>query len=613
MFGPKCGNNKDNHTEIPIPAHDTVCWFGVSLDEGALMSSSKFFNVIAVLGAVVLLAIVGVLFYTVSVTGVPRGQTIGYEDRLFDDSVVHTIDIVCDDWEAFKANATNEEYIKVAVVVDDKAMREVGMRAKGNSTLTQVAQEGSDRFSLKLKFDKYTEDQTYYGLEDITLSNMIQDSTCMMDYVCYHLFNEFGVDAPLSSFAWVKVNDEDLGLYTCVEGLGTSFVNRTHNVEDYAIYKPNEQGYETSVVDTEAWDMEKYIAALEELRGGEGTVDRDEVYGTTSSESGGQQQDNGPFGMMGGGSTDTGDAKLQYKGDNPNNYIHILGNSRTDVDEEDVARLVEALRHLGTGEDLENYVDIDEVIRYMVVQHYVQNADSYLGSIIHNFVLYEGSGKLYMTPWDYNLAFGGMMMDSTATDVVNAPIDSPTGSDFVADDEADQNQGGGMFGMGSSSTESYSNRPMVSFIFLNQDYTDRYHELYYEFITTVDIQGIIDNAYNLIKSYVAKDPSAWYTYDEFELGVDTLKKVNELRVQSVYGQLAGTIPSTASGQKADSSSLIDASSITISDMGSQMNTGNGPGHSMGGDSGQQNDGPFGDFFGGGGDNGGDGGGFPFGM
>ena len=587
------------------------------------MSSSKAFNFIAVLGAILMLGIVGVLFYTVSVTGVPRGQTIGYEDRLFDDTYVHQIDIVCDDWEAFKENATNEEYIKVAVVVDDKAMREVGMRAKGNSTLTQVAQEGSDRFSLKLKFDKYTEDQTYFGLEDITLSNMIQDSTCMMDYLCYHLFNEFGVDAPLSSFAWVKVNDEDLGLYTCVEGIGDSFVTRTHNIEDYAVYKPNEQGYETSVVDTEEWDMEKYIAALEELRGGEGTVDRDEVYGTSES-GGGQQQDNGPFGMMmGGGSTDTGDAKLQYKGDNPHNYIHILGNSRTTVDEKAVARLVEALRHLDTGEDLENYLDVEEVIRFMVIQQYVQNADSYLGSIIHNFVLYEGSGKLYMTPWDYNLAFGGMMMDSTATDVVNAPIDSPTGSDFVADDEADQNQGGGMFGMGSSSTESYSNRPMVSFIFLNQDYTDRYHELYYEFITTVDIQGIIDNAYNLIKDYVKKDPSAWYTYDEFELGVETLKKVNELRVQSVYGQLAGTIPSTKSGQQADKSTLIDASGITISDMGSQMNTGNGPGHSMGGDDQQQGGmmGGFGDIFGGGDAGGGGGeagggdagGGFPFGF
>ena len=581
------------------------------------MSSSKAFNAIAIIGAVIMLAIVGVLFYTVSVTGVPRGQTIGYEDRLFDDTRVHQIDIVCDDWEEFKANATNEEYIKVAVVVDDKAMREVGMRAKGNSTLTQVAQEGSDRFSLKLKFDKYTEDQTYYGLVDITLSNMIQDSTCMMDYVCYHLFNEFGVDAPLSSFAWVKVNDEDLGLYTCVEGLGDSFVTRTHNVEDYAIYKPNEQGYETSVVDTEEWDMEEYIAALEELRGGEGTVDRDEVYGTSSSDDG-QAQNSNPFGGMMGGTTDTGDAKLQYKGDNPDNYIHILGNSRTDVDEKAVARLVEALRHLDTGEDLENYIDIEEVIRFMVIQQYVQNGDSYLGSIIHNFVLYEGSGKLYMTPWDYNLAFGGMMMNSTSTDVVNAPIDSPTNADFVSDEEAgDTQQGGGMFGMGgNSSTESYSNRPMVSFIFQNQDYTDMYHKLYYEFITTVDIQGIIDDAYNLIKDYVKKDPSAWYTYEEFELGVETLKKINELRVESVYGQLAGTIPTTVAGQKENPEALIDASDITIADMGSQMNTGNGPGHSMGGDTQQNGMGGFGDFFGGGGgDAGGDagGGGFPFGF
>ncbi|MCD8022927.1 MAG: hypothetical protein LUF30_08150 [Lachnospiraceae bacterium] len=35
---------------------------------------------------------------------------IGYEDRLFDTSRVHTIDIVIDDWESFIESAESEEY-----------------------------------------------------------------------------------------------------------------------------------------------------------------------------------------------------------------------------------------------------------------------------------------------------------------------------------------------------------------------------------------------------------------------------------------------------------------------------------------------------------------------
>lgn len=47
-----------------------------------------------------------------------------------------------------------------------------------------------------------------------------------------------------------------------------------------------------------------------------------------------------------------------------------------------------------------------------------------------------------------------------------------------------------------------------------------------------------------------------------------------LRAQSVQGQLEGAIPSTDNGQSADSSSLVDASSVDISAMGT-MNNGGG--------------------------------------
>ena len=39
------------------------------------------------------------------------GHTIGYEQLLFDQSRVHTIDIVMDDWDGFISNAAAEEYV----------------------------------------------------------------------------------------------------------------------------------------------------------------------------------------------------------------------------------------------------------------------------------------------------------------------------------------------------------------------------------------------------------------------------------------------------------------------------------------------------------------------
>ena len=160
-----------------------------------------------------------------------------------------------------------------------------------------------------------------------------------------------------------------------------------------------------------------------------------------------------------------------------------------------------------------------------------------------------------MLPWDYNLAFGGFQ-GSDAESAVNDPID-----------------------------DVLSDRPMQAWIFSSEEYTELYHEYYEEFLQSADIDGLIDEAYSLIAPYVEKDPTKFCTYDEFETGVQTLKNFCCLRAQSVTGQLDGSIPSTSEAQKESSESLVDASAITISDMGSMGNTMGG----KGGFGGRQND------------------------
>ena len=59
-----------------------------------------------------------------------------------------------------------------------------------------------------------------------------------------------------------------------------------------------------------------------------------------------------------------------------------------------------------------------------------------------------------------------------------------------------------------------------------------------------------------------------YTVEEFDTAVATLKNFCLLRAESIRGQLSGTIPSTTEGQQA-ATTLIDGSSINVSDMGSQ--------------------------------------------
>ena len=147
------------------------------------MSASKHFEKIAWI-ATALTLVVTILFMNGGVLGIEAmAHTMGYENRLFDNTRVHTIDIVMDDWDEFIADATSEEYYTAAMVIDGEAYKNVAIRGKGNTSLSTVASMDSARYSFKVEFDHYDSSITYHGLDKLSLNNLIQDSTMMKDYL----------------------------------------------------------------------------------------------------------------------------------------------------------------------------------------------------------------------------------------------------------------------------------------------------------------------------------------------------------------------------------------------------------------------------------------------
>ena len=252
------------------------------------------------------------------------------------------------------------------------------------------------------------------------------------------------------------------------------------------------------------------------------------------------------FGGMG-----SSDVKLQYSDNSFDSYSNIFKNAKTDITNADKTRLITALKKLSSGEDLESTVSTEEVIRYFVVHNFVVNGDSYTGSMIHNYYLYEKDGQIQMIPWDYNLAFGGFMSMGGASGTVNDPIDTPL------------------------SVTGNGDRPMIDWIFSDEEYTELYHQYFSEFIAKYFDNGyfesLIDNTISMISPYVEKDPTKFCTYEEFIKGSSTLKEFCLLRAESVKGQLNGSIGSTSATQVSDT--LIDANNINISDMGSMGSMG----------------------------------------
>ncbi|MBQ6551844.1 MAG: CotH kinase family protein [Lachnospiraceae bacterium] len=198
---------------------------------------------------------------------------------------------------------------------------------------------------------------------------------------------------------------------------------------------------------------------------------------------------------------------------------------------------------MDTGTDLETYLNVDNVLKYMAVHTFSVNQDSLSGSMAHNYYLYEYEGQLDILPWDYNLSLGGMSMGSggDATSVVNDPIDTP-----------------------------FSGTKFFNAFLENEEYLARYHTYLQELVDEYIDGGKFDEMYERIRGQidelVEEDPTAFYPYDEYETAADYLYRTVKLRGESIKGQLAGTIPSTDAGQRQDSSALVDASDINISAM-----------------------------------------------
>ena len=541
------------------------------------MSTSKHFNRICAAVMVLCLALTLMLCFPENVGIQAASKVIGYESRLFDTSYVHSIDIVMDDWDSFIEDCENEEYSACAVVIDGESYKNIAIRAKGNTSLSQVANYGSDRYSFKLEFDHYSDATTYHGLDKLCLNNIIQDNTYMKDYLCYTMMNFAGVSSPLCSFAYITVNGEDWGLYLAVEAVEDSFLERNYDSTGN-LYKPDSMSMGGGRGNGKDFDQDDFdFSKFDKFNAENDTSDSTE----TSTESTRKQFDfsppqkgdfNGGKGGFGGMGSD--DVKLIYTDDDFDSYENIFDSAKTDITDSDKTRLINSLKILNSDEAAST-VDVDAVIKYFAVHNFVCNFDSYTGSMIHNYYLYEKDGILSMIPWDYNLAFGGFVGGSDSTSMINYPIDTPvSGGD----------------------TDS---RPMIAWIFADEEYTELYHEALSEFIADYFESGYfeeeIDRVTALISPYVEKDPTKFCTYDEFTEGVAALKEFCTLRAESVRGQLDGTIPSTSDAQSADNSALISGSSVSISAMGS-MNVGGGMGGGrQDGGFGTPPDGNFGNF------------------
>ncbi len=560
------------------------------------MITSKHIHVWTLIAVGIVTCFMCIFLFKPEVLGiVPVPHVSEYAEKLFDKNAVSTIDIQMDpeEWQNMLDNALQEEYVKCDVVINGETIYNVGIRPKGNTSLTQVANDpNTDRVSFKFEFDHYVKGQTYYGLDKLVVNNMYADATYMKEYLSYDLMDYMGIKTPLYAFTSITVNGEPWGLYLALEALEESFAIRNYGADYGKLYKPETMNMggggkmpnEGDRPEMPQGDKGGKIPMPNGMEGeggkipmpseAEGESGQMPIPGGEGSEAsqmptpgneGSQMPGNKPPEMPSGEfpredfkdkgqgmpmDRDSGGSNLVYTDDNLESYETVFESAVFKTSDEDKGRVVTALKKLSLGEELETYINVPEVLKYFAANTILVNLDSYLSNMQHNYYLYEEKGQLSMLPWDYNLSFG-TFQGGSSTAVINFPIDTPV------------------------SGVSLEERPIIGKLLEVSEYKEAYHNDLESAIASYFESGLyekrIDQLDVLIGDYVREDATAFYSYDEYRASLPVLKAFGRLRAQSIRGQLEGIIPSTTETQKNEQEKLIQADSINLSLLGSQNN------------------------------------------
>jgi spore coat protein H len=116
--------------------------------------------------------------------------------------------------------------------IDGKTLGQIGLRKKGF-----IGSLSAARPSLHLDLGQYDPSVSFAGRKTLTLNNSKQDPSFTHQCMAFGLFARAGVPSSRCSFAHVRVNGEDLGIYVNVEPVKQPLLGRYFPMKDGNLYE----------------------------------------------------------------------------------------------------------------------------------------------------------------------------------------------------------------------------------------------------------------------------------------------------------------------------------------------------------------------------------------
>ncbi len=554
--------------------------------------------------------------------------TMEYESRLFGTDEIININIIMDEaeWDNMLSNAISETYSQCDVEINGEMFYRVGIRPKGNTSLTSIANDPeTDRYSFKLEFDQYVDGQSCYGLDKLVLNNNYADATNRKEALIYDMYQYLDVDASLYNYAKISVNGEYWGVYLALEAVEESFMLRNYGTENGQLYKP--EGMELGGAKPGDGDMAPPDG---EDNGPSGQVpfqgQPPSLENTDNPDAAGQIQNPAPESdgenPVPGEESPAANALVpsENNGENPvpgeespaaNALVPSENNGENSVPGEESPAANALVPSENNGENPTagkggfgvskgggfsmgsnganlNYTD-DELDSYSAIWD-GEVTDS--GKADHRRVVaalkHISDGTSLETYMDVD-----NLLKYMAVHVFSVNEDSLSGrmahNYYLYEENGrlnilpwDYNLAfGGMGGEGSNGSatsmvndaidNAFSGTNFFDALLENEEYQLKYYgylkQLADEYISGGRLEGFYRRIHSQIDPLVENDPTAFYAYEEYLEAADMLYEVVELRGQSINGQIEGTIPSVSSEQ-VNSEALVDAAHLDLSVMGS---------------------------------------------
>ncbi|MBA9029349.1 CotH kinase family protein [Peribacillus huizhouensis] len=265
---------------------------------------------------------------------------------------------------------------------------------------------------------------------------------------------------------------------------------------------------------------------------------------------------------------------LKYISSNIDDYSGL--NPKTNESNIEQSNILDMIDVINNGGDIEEYIDVDNMLRYFATTTALVSMDSYQGMLKHNYYLYEEDGKFSIIPWDYNMAFGsfsmgmggkGMKMPEGMDPSKLGNMDMPKGEMKLPEgqkppiDFEDGDMLGAMTNQDIMSEESINfdiynpvsgtnleDRPLLNALLKNKEYLANYEkylkELSTEYFTEENVSKITKEVSATILTYVEADPSKFGTTEQFLEGVSGEKSLAAFageRSNSILKQLSGEL------------------------------------------------------------------------